>query len=98
MTRHMLLILMLLSIPATADVSISLPLQGYYREGRYMPVHIHTAEPTTGTIRLSATGAADTVLSVSNTTVDVILPMLVLRAPLSNLTAQVNDSQPTNYP
>ena len=91
-------IILLLCTPALADVSISLPLQGYYREGRYMPVHIRIDEITTGTVRLSATGAADTVVNVSNTAVDVIVPMLVVRAPLGNLAIRVNDAQPVRYP
>jgi len=63
-----------------ADVTISLPLEGHYRPGRYMPVRVAIGNDG-GAITLSAAGAVPTELEASANR-DAIVPWLAVTAAL----------------
>src|SRR5947208_11709610 len=64
---------------AAAPVDVSFPLEGHYREGRYMPVRVGVVDAGTGTVTLTADGALATDLPVSAGRTDVVVPWLALR-------------------
>ena len=71
-----LVIALLVSSQVTrAGVTISFPLEGYYRPGRYMPVHLSATGNETITLR--ATGSVPTQVSAA-ANVDLIVPWLTL--------------------
>src|SRR5689334_4444758 len=61
---------------ARGDVTASLPLQGYFRAGRFIPVRLQVHDVST-TITLSAQGAVPTDYRASGSS-DVIVPWLPL--------------------
>ncbi len=63
-----------------ADATIALPLQGFYRPGRYFPVHVtaHAGSPTEK-ITLQADGALPTDIQASNGAIDARIPWLSIR-------------------
>ena len=63
-----------LVVQSIGEVKYSLPLQGYYRAGRFMPVAFTGGEG--GTVKLAADGAVTTVIDSAN---DGIAPWLVWR-------------------
>lgn len=68
---------------ASAQVALSLPLQGHYRAGRYMPVSITTAHDS-GAVSIEGNGAIPTSLVVHQGT-NVIVPWLATSQSLRNL-------------
>jgi hypothetical protein len=69
------LVAVVLFFPAITDADISLPLQGYYRTGRYMPVHV---DPST--TQLAADGILPTLIESNS---DTIVPVLITGSPQS---------------
>jgi hypothetical protein len=61
---------------ASGDVTLSLPLEGHYRAGRYMPLRI-TAHGEYGVITLLAHGAVPTEIEAAGD-LDVVVPWLTL--------------------
>jgi hypothetical protein len=76
-----------LAFPCAAEVQLSLPLEGYYRPGRYMPVRLVVRGEGSGPLKLTAEGAVPVWLDVGSTgnAIDVTVPLLVVRAPLGPL-------------
>ena len=66
-----------LSATRAADVAISLPLQGHYRPGRYMPVRlVGQMDSPDGKLRLAGTSALMTDVQSSNHRIDCVIPWL----------------------
>ena len=76
------LVLLAAALPCAAEVSVSLPLEGYYRAGRYMPVRVVVKGEPAGELRVSADGAVTTAIQLDGRTADLIVPLLVVREPL----------------
>jgi hypothetical protein len=78
-----IILLAVISAPSVArsaldDVSVSLPLEGYYRPGQLMPVRLLAPNvPLQHVIVLSADGAIRTQIDPPGTSVDGIFPWLV---------------------
>jgi hypothetical protein len=73
------ILLALLLIPAAlarGQVSVSLPLQGHFRPGRYMPVRLQT-RGYSGSVTIAARGAVPTEYPAAGNA-DVVVPWLVL--------------------
>lgn len=77
---------------ASAEVSLSLPLQGHYRVGRYMPVRLTTTNET-GIITINAAWAMPTSITVTAGT-DVIVPWLATSTPPKNVHWSMNGLAP----
>ncbi|HZL38080.1 MAG TPA: hypothetical protein VFC78_22380 [Tepidisphaeraceae bacterium] len=61
-------------------MTISLPLQGHYRAGRYMPVRIAAhANGAMDVLTLSANGALATEIPAANARIDAVIPWLAIR-------------------
>ena len=71
-----LIVLILVSVASAAN--LSLPLDGYYRTGKYMPVRF---EAQSGELRISAEGAITT--EIRNPSGG-IAPFLIVRSPIRN--------------
>ena len=65
-----------LSRVGPAEVAISLPLEGHYRAGRYMPVRM-IVRSQSGIVRLEARGAAPSEIE-SSSDIDAIIPWLAV--------------------
>jgi len=66
---------------SAAQVSVSLPLNGYYRPGKYMPVRVSAAfadAPAGDAITLSGNGIVPTVLPLSGGRAEAVVPVLAL--------------------
>jgi hypothetical protein len=63
----------IVSLPAISRAAVSLPLQGYFRSGRYMPVRV---DPST--TRVAADGVLPTVIESRS---DSVVPVLVVGSP-----------------
>ena len=87
------LLLSLLALPCAAEVQVSLPLQGYYRAGRYMPVRVVVRREKAGELTLSASGAVTTTLQLNGRAADAIVPLLVVRDPLGPITWMLPDGR-----
>ena len=74
-----------MAVPCAAEVQVSLPLEGYYRAGRYMPVRVVVRGETAGELTLSADGAVPTIVRLSGHDANAIVPLLVVREPLGPL-------------
>jgi hypothetical protein len=66
---------------AAAPVEVSFPLEGHYREGRYMPMRVVVGDAGAGagTVTLAADGALPTELPVTAGRTDVVIPWLAVR-------------------
>jgi hypothetical protein len=81
------LIVLAAALPCAAEVRVSLPLEGYYRAGRYMPVRVvRSGEPTGDLMTLSADGAVPTMVQLTSVPTDAIVPLLVVTEPLGPIT------------
>jgi hypothetical protein len=81
------LIVLAAALPCAAEVRVSLPLEGYYRAGRYMPVRVvRSGEPTGEVMTLSADGAVPTMVQLTSVPTDAIVPLLVVTEPLGPIT------------
>lgn len=69
---------------ARGDVNLSLPLEGHYREGRYMPVQIHASDMTGNAVVVKADGALPTHVQLDAGKCDGVAPLLAVRAPIEN--------------
>lgn len=80
------------------DVTVTLPLQGHYRAGRYMPVHVAgTAEAGTSdaaSIEISGDGVLSTAMPATGDYIEATLPVLVLQSHLENLQYTWTDGRP----
>jgi hypothetical protein len=86
--RRVLLAIMLLAPAALAQsFQVSLPLQGYYRVGQYMPVQVSGAQ---GEIRITARGAVPTRVASGGTAPEVIVPLLMTSANATEVSVTVN--------
>jgi hypothetical protein len=97
---HLLIALILFApTPLVAqEVSISLPLAGNYHAGHYMPVAVTVRTLSRpATLRIKADGAADTVLDVGAGSVELVVPLLVLRAPLGVVSATIDGTTVATY-
>ncbi|MGE5608793.1 MAG: hypothetical protein ACM359_06045 [Bacillota bacterium] len=65
-----------ISSPAQAAVEMSLPLEGYYRPGRYMPVRVMAEQ--TSTLFLQGQGVIPTQINADQTRLDGIIPLFPL--------------------
>src|SRR5690348_13227570 len=74
--RRMIIAILLATGLARADVSVSLPLQGYFRPGRYMPVHVQSRGEGAPLV-LAADGAVPTEYRPSGNA-DLVIPWLVI--------------------
>ncbi len=64
---------------ASAGVTVTFPLRGYYHPGRYMPVHLRAGAPPR-TLTLADPHALATTLTPASGALDVIVPWLVYDA------------------
>ena len=63
-----------------AEAAFSLPLQGHYRVGRYMPVHVSAqTDSANDPLTLRATGALTTEIETAHGHIDGIVPWLSIR-------------------
>ena len=88
--------LLLFPGPSRADISVSLPLDGFYRPGRYMPVRLsRSGSSCSAAIKLEARGAVPTQLELRNAT-PVIVPLLIVSdtSPALHITADLSGAPP----
>ncbi|HEV8604734.1 MAG TPA: hypothetical protein VGQ99_05180 [Tepidisphaeraceae bacterium] len=78
--RILLCILMLLPARAMAAVEVTLPLAGYWRPGRYVPVRVEAREAGT-VVEIGGEGVVRTRLPLADGRADVIVPLLVMSEP-----------------
>lgn len=81
---------------ALGEVRISLPLQGHYRVGRYMPVRIRAVvegAPRGATVQLRGSGLLTTSIALNEGRADGVVPALVLQSPLWHLQWEGPDQQ-----
>jgi hypothetical protein len=71
------MMVILIASPVMASVQVTLPLQGYWRPGRYMPVRVQ-GEMEAGVIEIGGEGAVASRLPLNGGRVDAILPVLVM--------------------
>ncbi|HEX2974049.1 MAG TPA: hypothetical protein VHP11_17080, partial [Tepidisphaeraceae bacterium] len=77
-----------------ASAEISLPLEGYYRPGRYMPVHITADLPARDTpLLLQGQGVIPTQINTPPARLDVIVPLLPLDNTLRSLCYSTGQTQ-----
>lgn len=78
--RLVFVLLCWLALPAwAADVRVTLPLEGLFRPGSYMPVRVEVREADeSAPLRLFTEGAVPTEVAISNRRADGIVPMLML--------------------
>jgi hypothetical protein len=69
------------AVSVSAAAQISLPLNGYYRPGRYMPMRVSAADTD---VKLSADGALSTLVQSRN---GVLVPILIYGSPRELTTA-----------
>src|SRR5579864_6347742 len=74
-TTAMLLLLLCGLHEAGAGVNVSLPLEGYYRVGRYMPVRVATTQPGAFTLQAGGTMPTQIALPAGG---DAIVPWLAV--------------------
>ncbi len=79
-------------MPASAKVSISLPLEGFYRVGRYMPVRFEVDEPSAHLLAVSSPGCARTQVMLSAGQGRGIAPLLPIE-PTRQIQWQLTDAQ-----
>jgi hypothetical protein len=72
----LLVLVLLFPQLASAAVQITLPLEGYFHPGRYMPVHVVIDNPATASITLTADGALPLTVLNSPGSIDTIAPWL----------------------
>lgn len=91
-------LILLLCAAASAQVKVSLPLNGHYRPGKYMPVRVvatldnaNSAAVTLSGTRGSAPDVLPTVLPLIDGRADAIVPLLPLRSPVYQITWSVDD-------
>jgi hypothetical protein len=76
---------LLASSPAhAADVRITLPLEGNYRAGRFMPVHVTASGVRGETLTLAARGAVPVAVTAYGGNINVIVPWLAVRDSLND--------------
>lgn len=73
---------LLAAAPCLSQVDLSLPLEGYYRAGRYMPVRVSITVPLTGRLTITADGAVPVIVELAGRPVSAVVPLLVVRGPL----------------
>ncbi len=78
--RILLCLLMLLPAQAMAAVEVTLPLAGYWRPGRYVPVRVTAREAGT-VVEFGGEGVVRTRLTLGDGRADVIVPLLVMSEP-----------------
>ncbi len=70
-------ILFVIHAAASASVTISFPLEGHYRDGRYMPVRVVVADtPGANSLTLRAEGALATSITLAEGRTDAVVPWL----------------------
>src|ERR1041384_660037 len=78
-------------------IQVTLPLQGHYRPGQYMPVRLAgTSDRATAhaTLRIDGTDLLPLVLPIPNSQVDAIVPLLALRVPILQIKWTIADDPP----
>ena len=81
------------ALPCAAEVQVSLPLQGHYRAGRYMPVRVVARGEPAGELTLSADGAVATTVQFTGGSADAVVPLLVVHAPLGPVSWSLPDGR-----
>ena len=81
------------ALPCAAAVSVSLPLEGYHRAGRYMPVRVIVQGEPAGELTLLSDGAVTTMLQLNGAAADVIVPVLVVTEPLGPIAWSLPDGR-----
>src|SRR5437868_8469027 len=76
---------MLIASAARAEVRASLPLEGAYRTGRYMPVRLVVTNEAGSEITLRARGALPTQLALSGGKADAVIPLLTTSSSVSDV-------------
>jgi len=91
--RILPILLLLCQAALAADPSVTFPLQGYFRAGRYMPVHIR-ADESRAQQRLSllAEGVVPTVIETGGS-LDSIVPWLVVRNSVTEIHLTIDGHQ-----
>ena len=91
--RLALLIFSWLPVPTfAADVRVTLPLEGYFRPGRYMPVRVDVrGAPADARLRLTTEGAVPTDIVLSDGRADGIVPVLPIEAGARQLRWSIAD-------
>jgi hypothetical protein len=74
----------LLQSHARADVSVTFPLEGHYRPGRFMPVHFVASAVNAPAITLTSDGAIPLTIPTTSGGVDVTAPWLAISSSLQN--------------
>jgi hypothetical protein len=90
---HWLLLVLFLITPLRADITLDLPLEGYYRPGRYLPVRYSASSAAALTI--SGPGVLPTRIDLSSGPARGIAPVLPLESALRQLHAQVDGQPPS---
>src|ERR1051326_1575967 len=65
--------------------SVSLPLEGYYRMGRYMPIRVKAQVAAAGSYELTAPGMVPIRIRADRA-IDAVVPALVVRSPVGPFT------------
>jgi hypothetical protein len=89
----LLFALLLCQAAGASEPSVTFPLQGYYRSGKYMPVHVRAdASPTYRQLVLKADGTVPTAVEAGGN-IDAIIPWLVVRSSVTNAQLLNGDRQ-----
>lgn len=83
-----LLVILLLASPAGAEITLELPLEGYYRPGRYMPVR-YTASASAPHLTIAGNGVTPAEIELSAGRAQGIAPILTWDTTLRELHGQV---------
>src|SRR5436309_13582927 len=71
----------LLTFPSLGDDAVTLPLQGYYHPGKYMPIHVAISpNPGDSEVRLVSPGAVGTFIVFEGGRIDATVPWLPMDA------------------
>jgi hypothetical protein len=65
---------------AAAEVTVTFPLQGHYRPGKYMPVRVTSTKPVTAPLVLQAEGAVAVSVAPESGPMNVVVPFLATEA------------------
>ena len=91
-TPLLLAVLLACSGQASADVQISLPLQGYYRPGRYLPLRVQVKNESGRMLLIGGDGTVPTRMSLRDGAAQGVAPLLALSSSLDQVTWRTDSS------
>jgi hypothetical protein len=86
-------LLSLYSVSVRGEITITFPLEGHYRPGRYMPVHV-VGNTASGRISLQAEGSLPLTVPIPSGSVDITAPWLTVSSQLGNAVWTDNAAHP----